>query len=97
MYKVIIDSKTFFAEEGSILGDILIKSEIPHSHPCGGMGICKKCTVKVNGKEELSCKYEIHSDIVVEVKEDENIISETGAVISASASDKPVFVLDIGL
>ena len=96
MHKVIINGKTEFAEKGTLLSDVLIKSGKSVDRPCGGKGICKKCLVTVNGKEELSCRYIINSDITVIFSEKSNIFSETGAEESGRITDNLCFVLDIG-
>ena len=73
MYKVKIGDEVIYAEGGEILSDVLLKHKKPVEHPCGGRGTCKKCKVNVNGKEELSCRYVINSDIEVSLSGTENI------------------------
>ncbi len=70
MYKVTVNGKLFFAEENQLLMDFFIKNNIKKEHPCGGKGVCKNCLVMVNGKEELSCKYKVNSDITVNFNDD---------------------------
>ena len=48
MIKIKIDGEIFFAEEGEKLSDILISNKKSISHPCGGRGTCRKCTVFVD-------------------------------------------------
>ncbi len=96
MNKVIINGETRFADDGTLLSDLLIKSDESVDHPCGGKGICKKCVVTVNGKEELSCQYIIKSDISVTVKNDGEIYSETGAEETNVITDNLCYALDIG-
>lgn len=96
MYKVKIDNETYFAYDGQLLSDILIKNGLKVPHICGGRGACKKCTVNVNGKDELSCKYEIKSNIEVLLPENKDITSETGADCSNALSENMCFALDIG-
>lgn len=96
MYKVTVNNKIFFAKEGTLLSDIIISSGEVHSQPCGGMGKCKKCTVTVNGKKELSCQYKIHSDITVEFSSEQIFSPAVSTCISDIESDKTVLVLDIG-
>ncbi len=96
MNKVTINGKTEYAENGTLLSDILIKSDKCVEHPCGGKGICKKCVVTVNGKEELSCRYRINSDIAVIIPEKSDILSETGADESGKLTESLCFALDIG-
>ncbi|MBR3835206.1 MAG: DUF4445 domain-containing protein [Clostridia bacterium] len=96
MHKVTVNGNIFFAEEGALLSDVIMKSGGRVSHPCGGKGICKKCLVTVDGTPELSCRYTVHSDITVVFCEEEEIISETGAVETAEKSADLCLALDIG-
>ena len=59
MFKVKIKNKTYLAEENELLSDILVRNGLKLPHICGGRGVCGKCTVNVNGRDELSCKYKI--------------------------------------
>ena len=52
MFKVTVNGKVLYAEKGTVLSQVLKGENVPH--PCGGRGTCKKCTVTVNGKAELS-------------------------------------------
>ncbi len=96
MFKINIGDKIFYAEKGDILSDVLIKNKIAVDHPCGGRGICQKCKVTVNGKQQLSCKYKIDSDISVTLPEAGNILSETGAIQTGKITENICYVLDIG-
>ncbi len=96
MHKVRLNNRTIEVPDGTILSDILIKSGKNLPHLCGGKGTCKKCLVLVNGKEELSCQYEIKSDIDIVLPETEEIISETGITESGEATENCCFCLDIG-
>lgn len=96
MHKVIINGETQYANDGTLLSDILIKSGKSVDHPCGGKGTCKKCVVTVNGKEELSCQYIIKSDISVLLPDSGEIISETGANETGKITDNLCCALDIG-
>lgn len=94
MNKVTINGEAFFVNDGEILSDVLIKSGKSIDHPCGGMGKCKKCTVKINGKEELSCQYIIQSDICVEIDTENK--ENTADAVCISQGESLCFVLDIG-
>lgn len=96
MHKVIINGKTEYAPHGTLLSDILNKSGKGVEHLCGGKGICKKCTVTVDGKPELSCRYKIESDITVYFDKKGEILSETGAHQSGTVTDNVCYALDIG-
>lgn len=96
MRKIKIDGDILFADDGELLSDILIKNNKIFEHPCGGRGVCRKCTLFVNGKEELSCQYRIKTDIEVSIPEKNEILSVTGAEESGKVTESLCFVLDIG-
>ncbi len=96
MHKVRLNNIIVEVPDGTLLSDILIKSGEKLPHLCGGKGTCKKCLVSVNGKEELSCQYEIKSDIDVVLPEKDDIISETGANEIGEITENCCFCLDIG-
>ena len=88
--------KTVNAEKGTPLSKILKENDTAAEHPCGGMGICKKCTVSVNGKQELSCRYTVEDDITVVLPEKKDIISVSGANESEKLTENVCLCLDIG-
>lgn len=96
MHKVEINGKFFLAEDKTLLSDVIMQSGGRVSHPCGGKGICKKCIVKVNGRDELSCQYRVRSDISVVIPEEGEILSETGAQETSIMTEKLCLALDIG-
>ena len=96
MYKVRLNNRIVEVPNGTILADILIKSGEFLPHLCGGKGSCKKCLVSVNGNKELSCQYEIKSDIDVVLPENDDIFSEIGANESGEITENCCFCLDIG-
>lgn len=96
MYRVEVDGKVYTAKKGALLSSVLMNGESRAEHPCGGKGICKKCTVRVNGKEELSCQYVINSDIAVEIPEKGQIESVSGVELSGAEKGDICFCLDIG-
>jgi len=96
MFKVTVNGKVLFAEKGTVLSDLLMENGEHPEHPCGGRGTCKKCTVTVNGKEELSCRYIINSDIAVILPKKDAILSETGELVFPVPPEKNCYVLDIG-
>ncbi len=89
--KITVNGNVVLAKAGTTLSDILDIEK-----PCGGRGACGKCKVKVNGKDELACRYIIESDIEVETYDRSEIISETGADESGLLTDNLCFALDIG-
>ncbi len=68
MPEIRINGKPFFAPVDEPLSALLARLGIPTDHPCGGRGTCKKCTVLVNGKPELACRYIIREPVSVEVE-----------------------------
>ncbi|MBQ9692030.1 MAG: DUF4445 domain-containing protein [Clostridia bacterium] len=96
MFKVKIGKTVYSASGGEILSAVLNRNGENIEHLCGGKGTCGKCKVKVNGKEELSCRYVISSDIEVELYERSEILSETGAKESGKVTENLCFALDIG-
>ena len=84
-------------QDGQRLDEVLSKNGFPVDHPCGGRGSCQKCKVLVNGREELSCQYRIHTDIEVEWNRPSDIYSDDGVTPSAERRGSQLaFVLDIG-
>jgi len=100
MYKVeIIQNGQRIAvrvEKGTLLSSVLIENSTAAEHLCGCKGLCKKCTVFVKGKSELSCQYIIDSDICVEVPEKSDIESVTGMEESDKLTDNVCLCFDIG-
>lgn len=100
MFKVEIiqdkDSLTVFTEKSTKLSEVLIKNNIATEHPCGCLGLCKKCTVLVNGIKELSCRYTVESDISVTVPMKNSIVSASGAKEDGMLTDNLCLCLDIG-
>ena len=96
MYKVRLNNRIVEVPDGTILAEVLIKSGEKLPHLCGDKGTCRKCLVKVNGKEELSCQYEIKSDIDVVLPENDDIFSEIGANESGEITKNCCYCLDIG-
>lgn len=96
MHKVRLNNRIVEVPDGTILADILIKSGENLPHLCGGKGTCKKCLVSVNGKDELSCRYKIKSDIDVVLPENDDIFSEIGSNESGKITKNCCYCLDIG-
>lgn len=96
MKQVKFNGEILLAEDGETLSHVLMRCGKAVEHPCGGRGICRKCTVTVNGKEELSCRYKVNSDIEVVTSDKDEIYSLTGAEENKTDSKDLCFVLDIG-
>ena len=89
--KVNINGKVFSVIKGTLLSDILDIEK-----PCGGHGICGKCNVIVNGKNELACKYLINSDVEIVYSQKKDIVSNSGVKEDGHLSDNLCLALDIG-
>lgn len=96
MHKVKVGDSILYAQDGALLHDVLIGSGKHVEHPCGGRGVCRKCTVTVDGEQVLSCLYRITHDITVVLPEYGQIESVTGADTFEVETDKVCYVLDIG-
>ncbi len=84
-------------KRGSHLYDIIIAENVHFDHPCGGMGRCKKCSVLINGKSELSCRYIVNEDIIVEINADSGLIQTAGVYsVGNSSGQNYSLALDIG-
>lgn len=88
--------KTIAFEGAKPLAELLGGLDIHIDSPCGGRGACKKCTVLVNGKEELACRYVVCEDTVAVVRSFKDIASVTGAVETDVLTEKVCLCLDIG-
>ena len=95
MFKVTVNGNFYTAESGALLSVVLSENGIWVEHPCGGKGLCKKCRVKVNGRDELCCAYKINSDITVEIPVQEKEAREEG-VDTSVPNESLCLCLDIG-
>lgn len=84
----------FKAEHGQKLSDVLMLGGADFQHPCACKGICNKCTVTVNGKEELSCRYAVKSDITVILPDSRK--ADFFHLKNIVFSDNTAVVIDIG-
>ncbi len=89
-------NRIIYAEDGEKLSSVLMKNGFSAEHPCGGKGVCKKCTVLVDGKTQLSCRYIINSDITVVLPCKEEILSFQGASQTEKVTENVCFALDVG-
>lgn len=89
-------TKEIVFEGEKLLGDLLGHSDVHIDKPCGGRGACKKCTVLVNGKEELACQYTVSDNIEAVIPKCKDIVSLTGAYESGKLTDNLSLCLDIG-
>lgn len=96
MHKIKVNGKVLSAEDGKLLSEVLINAGERTEHLCGGKGICKKCLVTVDGKQELSCRYTVKSDINVILNTVGEIVSDTGLNSTSDITENMCCVLDIG-
>lgn len=76
----------------TLLGD----ADAHIDQPCGGRGSCRKCSVLVDGKEELACQYILRTDATVTLPDKKDIISVTGAEETDRPTENLCLCLDIG-
>jgi ferredoxin len=96
MFKVTVNGVCYTAERGELLSAVLTKNGIWVEHPCGGKGLCEKCRVKVNGRDELCCAYKINSDITVEIPEQEKTEALEYSENTSRPNENLCLCLDIG-
>ena len=65
-YKVQVQGKELWAEQGENLLDFLRREDITIEAPCGGNGKCGKCKVSVNGEERLACQTTVEENLTIE-------------------------------
>ena len=89
-------TKQLLFEGEKKLDELLGLSDVHVDKPCGGRGVCKKCIVLVNNKEEYVCRYVVRGDAEVVVPDSRDIVSVTGAEESEKITENLCFCLDIG-
>jgi len=90
------EAQVHFFEGPVLLSDALAACGYASPHPCGGRGVCGKCTVSVEGKPALSCRTTISRNTEVVLPDREEIIAVTGAQESGVLTGRVCFCLDIG-
>ncbi len=96
MHKITLGNRILYASDGELLSDVLLREGFFVAHPCAGRGVCKKCTVTVNGRQALCCQYRVYADITVILSEQTEIESVTGATLAAAKTDNICLALDLG-
>jgi len=71
---ILPEDKKVPAEKGENLLDVLLKSSVQIDTACGSQGICRKCKVRITGKNgepetKLACQTEITGDMEVLIPE----------------------------
>jgi len=69
-------SKEIQVKENTNLLTAIQESGLFIDAPCGGNGVCKKCTVFINGKSCLACQTFVNEDMIVVLPEYSNLINE---------------------
>ncbi len=77
MTHITINGHRVFVEAGTRLSAALAELGYPLEHPCGGRGVCRKCTVLSDGAPVLACQYIIRGE--------ENITLDPPAEVEAAA------------
>ncbi len=99
MHKVTVydsdNKKIMWAEDGELLSKLL-ENNTDLEHPCGGRGVCGKCTVIINGEETLSCKYEVKGDIDVKIPFKGKIATADAGEETNRITEKVCLCFDIG-
>ncbi len=96
MIKLTVNGALIEADSGENLSALLIKHSFTHPRPCGGRGVCGKCTVLIDGVPTRACKYTVTHDITVEVDVEGSIASESGLCVAESGACATELALDIG-
>lgn len=96
MHKLCVNGREYPVEDGICLSDALQACGVMVDQPCGGRGVCGKCRVIVNGREELACRYTVRSDVTVTVPQPGEILTETGVHESGRMTERLAFALDVG-
>ena len=94
MHKITVDNQILFARDGETLSSVLMRYGLAFSHPCGGRGVCKKCILLVDGKEQLSCRYVVNSDITLTLPLAQKTVKNDGE--NAKTTGDVCFAFDLG-
>lgn len=98
--KVLPSGTLLTAENGTSLFELLRSNGLTPESPCGGMGLCGKCKVTVNGSEVLACKTLIDCDMEVILPEKakaEVLVSGAQTKLEMKPlKDGPLIAFDIG-
>jgi len=81
--RIIPDNIEMMVDDNTTLKENFNAYGVNFEFPCGGMGVCKRCKVKIvieNGYEEvLACQHRVKGDLTVEItrrEEKHNILAE---------------------
>ncbi|MDN5293385.1 MAG: hypothetical protein PWQ91_326 [Eubacteriales bacterium] len=99
--KIIPENIEVQVEENKTLMEVFAENGIEFDFPCGGVGKCKKCKVKIIGKdgaeeEVLACSTKVKGDLIVDTSKKEQkhliLIEGVSRQIKANPSIKKVYV-----
>ena len=79
-----------------LLSDALCAFGYAVSHPCGGRGTCKKCTVLLGGSPVLACRTTLSADAQVALPDTETLCALAGEEETNHLTQQVAFCLDIG-
>lgn len=83
--------------EKILISDALRDAGINHIQPCGGKGICRKCTVLANGKNVLACTTYVQSDTCIDYSIQENNIQGLTEGFEKKFDKKPLIENGYGM
>lgn len=79
--KIIPDNIEMLVEDNTPLKELFTEKGINFEFPCGGLGVCKRCKVKVvkgdSHEEVLACQLKVNRDLTIEIpsrEEQHNIL-----------------------
>ena len=98
---VLPEGRKIPAQTGEFLLNVLRKYGLAPDAPCGGAGICGKCSVHVDGELVRSCTYRIEKDISVRLTAQEDttrvLTGGSGAEVEMKPwGDGAMLAYDIG-
>ena len=91
-----VNGRRMPARRGEVLSTVLTREGIYTPHPCGGRGVCQKCTVVVDGVPRLSCQYVVTHDVSVTLSEPAPAVSLSSAPDADEWPENFCYVLDLG-
>ena len=86
-------------EHGVTLHQGLQSAGVLLDAPCGGKGRCGKCTVTIDGKEQLACQITVTDSMEVMLPQERNSLVLTegaGRAVQADGTDRCVLAFDVG-
>ena len=94
--RVRVDGRVFTAQPHERLDAFLLRHGFAVSRPCGGMGTCGKCRVRVDGAETLACRFRLERDCRVELPAADPVEAEAVPARADTHSGDAFLALDLG-